>query len=690
MFIDRRQRAISGEHLSLPDANSKDFKKKGIKVVTRHRPEGYERMRNIYSFVMGNYSGMEVGKKIRRMSTAEQLFSYTAIFLDPQFRIKAQEIQWSPGLPADIDQKRVFMLQRFYHDELAYHSMLTSAMTQYIVPLQCYHHAGVPIMSWTKIVDVFSNLEDIIDVSTRLVNELKTNIPISLLNDSSDKVKVKSDKIAALSREFGIAFQVIGKQLEVYSVFVSNYKRAVKQIRKLITTNERVRDFFEAKFQVVGMRVYQVLGLPLVRFEQYLLALEDLRDTFKNEKVNVKTFHLLRDASEAVSRTMRKTLSPVMNIEARFAVAYIQEALFKGSIGLVTDTRYFIRAGYMNKVWNKQSMKIRKGKKYMFFLFNDILIYSTCFQEKYKLKHIISLVNMKVYDIEDEPKKQKFKFRIDSVGNQKSFQVSADSLNAKYSWMAAIRTCVVRATEHFKGNYIKPDEVESIIKRPKKASNSRLGNGWVEVRNEHNLWYFYQRKTGICSLAQICYRRDIDPSDNPENIPYLLSSIQFRKCEHSDCSRQALMMSTLCYCSLHLPIPNIKDLLPGGDKDEYNDSFFFDDKLPSLFDIALDSRKKSISSHVSYGAELGDSNKPSIAHIPDSSESFEEKQESEEMDPAILIDSESDDDEILPPPPSSPPSVVWRKLWSEEYKQDYYWNSKSGKTTWAKPNDYVE
>jgi len=421
-----------------------------------------------------------------------------------------------------------------------------------------------------------------------------------------------------------------------------------------------------------------------------------------------------------------------MNLEARYATAYIQENLFKGGIELVNDTRYFIRAGWMSKVWNRQSLKIHKEKKYMFFLFNDILLYSTCSNERYKLKHILSLVEMKVHEEQDDVKGGRYRFRIESSGNQKSFQVSLPSLNAKYCWMAAIQTCSERASRNFSTSYIKPEDIERILTRGSaRSAPSRLDNGWVEVRNENDLVYFYRRKTGSCSLGYISTRKiEEKEEDNHDNVPHLLSSLRFSECEESACESQALMISSLPYCALHQPTPEVKSLLPGTDGDDYDDSFFFDDQLPVSFNSVDETRRRlssaiSAPSHVSVSLPSSPSSSaPSASRSPrgrkgdglgdvmnrapmklervdtfiGGNDLVMSKTESSETDGHLLPDSSDDDssyEEVIRILPNGDEddeddSKAWKKLWSDEYRQNYYWNSRSGKTTWDAPAEFRE
>eukprot|EP00808_Paulinella_micropora_P024625 g1529.t1 len=94
--------------------------------------------------------------------------------------------------------------------------------------------------------------------------------------------------------------------------------------------------------------------------------------------------------------------------------------------------------GPLEKQFNNKGLHLRAWKKYWFFLFNDLLMYTTVpsAKGKCKVKYQLPLVSMEVKEA-DSGSKKKFGFEI--LSNVKSFFLAASSPAERDKWIQALR-----------------------------------------------------------------------------------------------------------------------------------------------------------------------------------------------------------------------------------------------------------
>ena len=126
--------------------------------------------------------------------------------------------------------------------------------------------------------------------------------------------------------------------------------------------------------------------------------------------------------------------------EARLRVVEVQAHLEGCTIPLVTPTRYHVLDGPLSKKYNNVGFKMNLFKMYHFFLFNDMMMYTTLPNAKgdCRLKYILPLIDMQVINIQDGALTKDVKYAFELRGSVKSFVVHAVSEAEKQDWVAKL------------------------------------------------------------------------------------------------------------------------------------------------------------------------------------------------------------------------------------------------------------
>jgi len=180
---------------------------------------------------------------------------------------------------------------------------------------------------------------------------------------------------------------------------------------------------------------------PIQRIPRYLLLLRGVlkltadEDPMRSDlKVALDQFdHIANDINESFRRK-----------EARLRVIEVQEHL-EGGKNLVTPTRYHLKDGCLRKM-NKSALSLSTFKKCWFFLFNDLLIWTTIPNSKgnCKLKYMLELMDMTVKDVADNIAKNKEYVHMFEIQTKaKSFRVGCSAENDKKEWMDLLNEHIV-------------------------------------------------------------------------------------------------------------------------------------------------------------------------------------------------------------------------------------------------------
>jgi hypothetical protein len=447
------------------------------------------------------------------------------------------------------NDKRRMLINSFITDENAYFESLAVMVKIFLLRLQVMSQIGMGIVDQSHILDLFSNVDDLRDMQEGVWLDIKQKVQRWEQLSTAGPGEVE-EAISALAQSICKHASSFG----VYSLYVSNFERAQKLFEILKESNEPFKQFIAVAEICEGAEFPILLSLPCIRYQQYLHVIDELIGTYSDRSKAAE----LNKAKKAIEQAIEEINDKKNDIDARMRVAFIQEKLFKGEVFLATPNRYFVKSGALKKLYNKTSFKLKNHQKYMFFLFNDVLIYAlrpNATSDYYKFKHAVSLQGMTISEAHDSDRLS-FGFQINSQGSSKSFAVYAADRKDRDDWMSAISQCLQR----YPNEITKPvsaDDLEEIISQGRKSLTryaTKVTESWIQINADSGVIYFYNLKTGIASLsledgAQVSSYNSFDHYEEPSTMGSTMGS---KLCFQQGCGRKAVAtLGDGKYCAVH-------------------------------------------------------------------------------------------------------------------------------------------
>ncbi|RDD41506.1 putative protein tag-52 [Trichoplax sp. H2] len=248
----------------------------------------------------------------------------------------------------DVAQQKLALAKKYrkveaevFQSERTYQRHLRVIIKHFLEPLR--NHGYIPD---AEIDGIFSNIEQILHVNEELLKRMT---------------------------RFGIAeaFAALTPFLKLYSLYASNYDRAIHLIVKWEKISEDFASFKKSKESgsiVKGQKLMSLLIMPVQRIPRYKLLLEELLNL---SRPGDKDYLKLKQSVEDITKVVEFVNEKIREHQDYDKVIMIQNK-FKGNSApnFVAPGRKLIKEGSLWKVCGKKS-KIR-----MFFLFSDILVYA--------------------------------------------------------------------------------------------------------------------------------------------------------------------------------------------------------------------------------------------------------------------------------------------------------------------------
>eukprot|EP01083_Nonionella_stella_P160513 524873_1 len=226
--------------------------------------------------------------------------------------------------------------------------------------------------------------------------------------------------------------------LKMYQQFINNHEsatRLIKQLRK--DKNSDFCKYLAAKEKEQnGFTLESYLILPIQRMPRYELCLQEIIKWTGENHGDMKN---LNECYESISRVNKQINIRMKEYETRQRVYEIEERIINlNNYRLVQPSRMFLKQGYLTKVARK------KDTRYLFILFNDLLIYCSASKtimhsDKLILHQAIDITDA-YFRIEKADKHNHNTFEIHSI--EKSFLCYAGDNKEREEWIDAIQKCM--------------------------------------------------------------------------------------------------------------------------------------------------------------------------------------------------------------------------------------------------------
>eukprot|EP00475_Leptophrys_vorax_P008255 TRINITY_DN1530_c0_g1_i5.p2 TRINITY_DN1530_c0_g1~~TRINITY_DN1530_c0_g1_i5.p2 ORF type:complete len:479 (+),score=123.00 TRINITY_DN1530_c0_g1_i5:317-1753(+) len=255
----------------------------------------------------------------------------------------------SPEPHQDHDlTKRQKIIDEIVATELTYKSHLATVIAEFIAPLRQAAANKTIAITEVHIRAIFSNIE--------VIHSLHETLAKMLQEDP--------DSVAAVFERFG-AF------LKIYTEYVNSYDKSNSELETLKKTNKKFRNFLQSKSGKGFMDIRSYLITPIQRIPRYILLLKELLkqtpQDHEQRKSLERSFEKIQDIADFVNDAKRK-------LEDVGRVMELQAHIMEDFSELVIPTRRLLKEGTFVR---KTHGKVIHSKTNVFFLFNDLILWTT-------------------------------------------------------------------------------------------------------------------------------------------------------------------------------------------------------------------------------------------------------------------------------------------------------------------------
>ncbi|XP_055508753.1 FYVE, RhoGEF and PH domain-containing protein 6 [Leucoraja erinacea] len=257
-------------------------------------------------------------------------------------------------------------------------------------------------------------------------------------------------------------FMEKGPYLKMYSTYIKEFDKNIclldEQCKKNSTFAAVVREF-EMSSRCANLALKHYLLKPVQRIPQYKLLLTDYVKNLSRDCADFKD----TQAALAIVVQVANHANDIMKQGDNFQKLMQIQYSLNGQQEIVQPGRVFLKEGTLMKL----SRKVMQPR--MFFLLNDVLLYTTPVQSvTYKLNNMLSLAGMKV----SKPSQEAYQNELNIESVERSFILSASSAAERDEWLKAIS----KAIEEYTKKRITFTASKSLEEEPENAeANTPLG-----------------------------------------------------------------------------------------------------------------------------------------------------------------------------------------------------------------------
>ncbi|BFZ08455.1 hypothetical protein BsWGS_11493 [Bradybaena similaris] len=267
---------------------------------------------------------------------------------------------------------------------------------------------------------------------TETLNKILDFLP-QLQNFNEDLLKDLKERIENWETNPRLAdiFVKKGPFLKLYSSYIRNFENATATLEDVTKKNpafaSALREF-EMSPRCAKLALKHYMLKPIQRIPQYKLLLQDylkqLTEVSLDYKDTVTALNIVSEVADHANDSMRHGDNVQKLLE-------VQKSLI-GQFEVIQPGRVLVKQGELLKLSRKE-MQPR-----MFFLFNDVLLYTTPATTGYRINNILPLTGMKI----NSPKLEDYKFEFNIISVQRSFTLTASTSEEKEQWVTALQAAI--------------------------------------------------------------------------------------------------------------------------------------------------------------------------------------------------------------------------------------------------------
>merc|ERR1719193_727998 len=306
------------------------------------------------------------------------------------------------------------MLQKFIESEKDYCSVLECLENEYHSELNRLAIAGKIRMAQKEVHEIFTGIPNLIKFHTGFYEELYHGQNIANL----------------FLRHFNI--------FKGYIDYMKNCKVSIDIIRKYLRDKvlQKKLAFLRQRSRRKKDDMVDLLLVPLDRITDCKLFLDQLCQWADSEQQD--NFTALKKASRRISRIADYIERYKYGISNRNEMNKVQQFLDR-QCDIISPNRIIIRRGTMIR---RTTGWAARNKTYVFFLFNDVLLWTT---QNRELQNIVQLVNCRVMASDAKTDTER-KFKIVSTGRKnKTLLLECTSKRQRDDWFKATAKGIISA-----------------------------------------------------------------------------------------------------------------------------------------------------------------------------------------------------------------------------------------------------
>ena len=270
---------------------------------------------------------------------------------------------------ADADPKKKqyvnYIIDELVETESIYCGFLRTLCDQFFVPLKQQinlGHMGISREQGNNAVDViFSNIQSI-----RIANQV-------FLENLMEREVANVDSTCSRVRSLAVAFQDVAHYLRMYSIYCKNYCKSIRTLNRFRKSNPMIDRFITKCSETSNLHpatgLETLLIKPVQRICKYPLF---FRDLLRRIALSNPDRQVLEQASNLSERMAEEVNEKVKRADQAQAVVTASVRLQGTAVDLVQPQRRLILEDVV-KMQHDRKLRI-KIKRYVFFLFNDIIL----------------------------------------------------------------------------------------------------------------------------------------------------------------------------------------------------------------------------------------------------------------------------------------------------------------------------